>query len=47
MADELEEIRTARPAAFRALPPEPEAAGTIADVGPGERPRPGGAGRAR
>ena len=32
LVDELEEIRTARPAAFRALPPHPDAQ-TLADVG--------------
>ena len=33
LAEELEEIRQVRPAAFRALPPEPDAQGTVADLG--------------
>jgi glycosyltransferase involved in cell wall biosynthesis len=33
LADELEEIRQRRPAAFRALPMSPEGAGLIADLG--------------
>jgi hypothetical protein len=33
LAEELDEIRQTRPAAFRALPPEPDA-GVVADVGP-------------
>jgi L-malate glycosyltransferase len=34
LADELEEIRERRPAAFRALPIAPEEAGHVADLGP-------------
>jgi glycosyltransferase involved in cell wall biosynthesis len=33
LAEELEEIRQTRPAAFRALPVEPDAEGTVADLG--------------
>jgi hypothetical protein len=33
LADELEVIRQARPAAFRALPFEPDAGGPVADLG--------------
>lgn len=33
LAEELEEIRQVRPGAFRALPPEPDALGPIADLG--------------
>jgi glycosyltransferase involved in cell wall biosynthesis len=33
LADELEEIRQRRPAAFRALPESPDEAGAVADVG--------------
>jgi glycosyltransferase involved in cell wall biosynthesis len=49
LAEELEEIRLRRPAAFRALPISPEEDGVVADLGPaaGARPAPAAAGTDR
>jgi glycosyltransferase involved in cell wall biosynthesis len=44
LAEELDEIRQTRPAAFRALPPEPDA-GVVADVGPDSAVARGAGGR--
>ena len=38
LAEELEEIRQVRPAAFRALPVAPEDHRAVADLAPSERP---------
>jgi glycosyltransferase involved in cell wall biosynthesis len=47
LAEELEEIRQARPAAFQALPVAPEARGGVADLGPSAGTRKGLAPEAR
>jgi L-malate glycosyltransferase len=47
LAEELEEIRQTRPAAFQALPVAPEARGVVADLGPSADTRKGLAPEAR